>query len=201
MDSLKIALTGGVACGKSLFGDFLRELGAEVIRLDDISKQVTEVNSDGLRALVDAFGDRVVGEDGGLNRGVLREILLGNKGDRVLIEEILHPKILERMQKLYEQSEERVVVVEIPLLFEKKLEDLFDGVIVVVCDEQQQLERLINRANIDRALARKMIAIQMSQKDRVGVVERMQGDIVVNNGNVENLKQWAKRVYAGLINL
>jgi dephospho-CoA kinase len=98
MDILKIALTGGIACGKSQMAQVFAELGADVVRLDDISKQVTTPGSDGLRELVDAFGEKILNQDDELNRQVLRAILLENESNKNCIEVILHPKILKTMQ-------------------------------------------------------------------------------------------------------
>jgi dephospho-CoA kinase len=73
MTTLKIALTGGIACGKSQMAQIFAKLGADVIRLDDISKQVTTPGSDGLRELVGTFGKRILNQDDSLNRQVFRQ--------------------------------------------------------------------------------------------------------------------------------
>lgn len=199
MITLKIALTGGVACGKSQFADFFSTLGADVIRLDDISKQVTISGSDGLKELTNHFGKKILHYDGSLNTKVLRSILLKNKANQMLIEDILHPRILSKMQELQKQSKKALIVVEIPLLCEKKLEYLFDRVIVITCDEEKQLARLKNRENIDENLAKQMIAAQMSQQDRLKAVKQMPSDIIENNKNIENLEQQALQLYNRLL--
>lgn len=201
MTALKIALTGGIACGKSQFSDFLMGLGAQVIRLDDLSKEATVPGSDGLIELVDAFGDKILEQNGKLNRKILREILLENKANKILVEEILHPKILKKMQKLQEKSEKKLIVVEIPLLFEKRLEYLFDRVIVITCNDEKQLERLQKRKNIDIKDARRMISVQISQKDRLEATKQMQSDIIENNGSIVDLEQQSKQLYTKLVNL
>jgi dephospho-CoA kinase len=126
MTTLKIALTGGIACGKSQMAEIFAELGADVVRLDDISKQVTTPDSDGLRELVDVFGKRILHQDDSLNRQVLRTLLLENESNKNRIEVILHPKILKIMQEWQKNSKKILTIVEIPLLMEKKLAYLFD---------------------------------------------------------------------------
>lgn len=201
MKTLKIALTGGIACGKSEFADFLVELGAEVIRLDDLSKQVTIPDSNGLKELVGAFGENILKQDGSLNRKTLRTILLENKANQTLIEDILHPKILKKMQELQENSKKALTVIEVPLLFENKLEYLFDRVIVITCSNEKQLKRLQKRTNIDKKHTKQMVSIQISQKDRLKAAKKMQNDIIENNGSIQHLERCAKQLYKKLINL
>ncbi|WXU00494.1 MAG: Dephospho-CoA kinase [Catillopecten margaritatus gill symbiont] len=198
MELLKIALTGGIACGKSQLADFLATLGAEIIRLDDVSKQVTTPNSEGLKALVNEFGEGLLERDGCLNREALRVLLLESETNKTLIEGILHPKILEKMRELQGKSKKEVVIVEIPLLFEKKLEYLFDKAIIVTCNNENQLNRLKYRANVDEKLAKKMISVQMSQKDRLKAGRKMQSEIIENNGSIADLRQQAEKVYTTL---
>ncbi|SFV86080.1 Dephospho-CoA kinase [hydrothermal vent metagenome] len=201
MKSLKIALTGGIACGKSQFADFLGALEVTVIRLDELSKEVTASNSDGLNELVNVFSKKILNQDGELNQKALRTILLDSKADKIRIEAILHPKILEKMQELMEKSQKKVIVVEIPLLFEKKLEYLFDRVVVVTCNNENQLKRLRNRVNIDESSAKQMISIQISQKNRLKSAKQMKNDIIKNDDSIANLKQQAEKFYTKLINL
>ncbi|WP_066042473.1 dephospho-CoA kinase [Bathymodiolus septemdierum thioautotrophic gill symbiont] len=201
MTTQRIALTGGIACGKSQFGDFLEALGADIIRLDDLSQEITTPNSEGLKELTAAFGENILRQDGCLNRKMLRNILLNSEDDKAQIERILHPKILKKMQGLQEKSKKQVVIVEIPLLFEKKLAYLFDSVIIITCDDGKQLKRLKNRANIDEKTAKQMISIQISQKNKIKIAKLMKNYTVENNGSIYDLKQQAEQLYNQLINL
>ncbi|MDC0388821.1 dephospho-CoA kinase, partial [Candidatus Thioglobus sp.] len=151
---MKIALTGGIACGKSNVCQLLETLGAEIISLDELSRQVVKPDSKGLSQLIEHFGEGVLNADKTLNRKALRKILLKNKANQQLIEDILHPKILKKMQMMIKNSKKQIIIVEIPLLFEKNLAYLFDRAIIVDCNEQKQLKRLINRENIDKNTAK-----------------------------------------------
>ena len=201
MTALKIALTGGIACGKSQMARFFTELGADVIRLDDISKQVTTPGSDGLRGLVEAFGEKILNQDNSLNRQVLRTILLKNESNRNRIESILHPKILKIMQKWQESSQKQLNIVEIPLVLEKNWGYLFDKVIILTCNEEKQLKRLQKRSNADEKTAKKMISMQISHKIRLKIAKEMHYDIVENNGTLADLEKQTKQLYQKLINL
>lgn len=195
MKILKIALTGGIACGKSQFGGFLAQLGAQVIGLDDISKQVTMPDSEGLKELVAVFGKQILNQNNSLNRQMLRMLLLESEKNKSLIENILHPKILKIMQEMQEKSAKKLTIVEVPLLFEKKLDYLFDSVIIVTCNNEEQLKRLKKRNNIDEILAKKMIFAQISQKDRLKAIAQIPHDIIKNNGDIQDLERQAKLFY------
>jgi dephospho-CoA kinase len=93
---------------------------------------------------------------------VLRAILLENESNKNCIEVILHPKILKTMQEWQKNSQKPLNIVEIPLLIERNLAYLFDRVIILTCNEEKQLKRLKNRANIDEKQAKKMISMQTS---------------------------------------
>lgn len=101
---IKIALTGGIACGKSDAAQIFSDLGADVIDLDELSRLVVEPGTQGLSELVDYFGERILNTDKTLNRRALREILVSNPANQEKIEEILHPKILEKMQMEVKKS-------------------------------------------------------------------------------------------------
>ncbi|KAA0446039.1 MAG: dephospho-CoA kinase [Candidatus Thioglobus sp.] len=201
MKTLKIALTGGIACGKSAFAGFLAELGAQIIYLDDLSKQVSKPNSEALLQLVDAFGTRILAADGSLNRQILRTILLENADDKMLIENILQTKILQKMQKLIEKSQKPMIIVEIPLLFEKKLDYLFDRAIIITCNPEKQLKRLQKRPNISKNSAKQLISAQISPENRLKAATQIDNDIIENNADIENLASSAKQIYQKLINL
>ncbi len=201
MKTLKIALTGGIACGKSAFAGFLAELGAQIIYLDDLSKQVSKPNSEALLQLVDAFGTRILAADGSLNRQILRTILLENADDKMLIENILQTKILQKMQKLIEKSQKPMIIVEIPLLFEKKLDYLFDRAIIITCNPEKQLKRLQKRPNISKNSAKQLISAQISPENRLKAAMQIDNDIIENNADIENLASSAKQIYQKLINL
>lgn len=201
METLKIALTGGIACGKSQAAEMFSQLGADVIRLDDISKQVTMLGSDGLVALVDAFGTKILHSNGSLNRQVLRKFLLQSKDNKNRIESILHPKILKIMQKWQKNSQNPLNIVEIPLLMEKNLTYLFDRAIILTCNDEKQLKRLKKRENIDEKEAKSIIALQTSHKNRLKIAKKLPCDIIENDGLLADLEKQVKQLYKKLINL
>ncbi|SMN12055.1 Dephospho-CoA kinase [uncultured Candidatus Thioglobus sp.] len=198
MEVLKIALTGGIACGKSQLGGFFTKFGADVIKLDDISKQVTTPKSKGLKALIAIFGTKILNQDNSLNRPELRNILLETQENRTIIEEILHPIILNKMQEMIEKVEKSLVIVEIPLLIEKNLDYLFDRAIIVTCNEKDQLKRLKKRQNISENTAKTLISAQANQQQRLKLSSIMPTDIINNNSSVASLEIQAEKLYRTL---
>ncbi|HCW71793.1 MAG TPA: dephospho-CoA kinase, partial [Gammaproteobacteria bacterium] len=149
MSALKIALTGGIACGKSSVSQIFKKLGVPIIDLDVIARTVVETNTQGLVELVAHFGNGILNDDQTLNRQALRQQLFKNSENQQVIEEILHPKILEKMQTDIKKLNAHLVIVEVPLLVEQNLSHLFDRAIVVDCSEENQLKRLLKREKLD----------------------------------------------------
>jgi dephospho-CoA kinase len=201
MSALKIALTGGIACGKSSVSQIFKKLGVPIIDLDVIAREVVEPNTQGLNKLVSRFGGRILNDDQSLNREALRQQLFENKENQKIIEEILHPKILEKMQMDIEKLNTPLVIIEVPLLIEQNLSHLFDRAIVVDCGEQNQLKRLLKREKLDENLAKTMIAVQASREQRLALSEKLPTDILENNSEIFEMEQKVQDLAKKLLNL
>ena len=185
---LKVALTGGIASGKSLVSDLLEIHGCHIVDLDVISREVVLPGTEGLNELVKSFGDSILLSDGSLDRKNLRDVLYKKGRNRAKIEQILHPKILLKMKSSMESFKEGVMVVVIPLLVEKELWGPFDRAIVVDCDVDTQINRLTARENIDNAKAQTMLLAQASREQRVQLGDHLPTDIIDNNSKISDLK-------------
>ena len=185
---LKVALTGGIASGKSLVSDLLAIHGCHIIDLDVISREVVLPGTEGLNELVRSFGDSILLSDGSLDRKNLRDVLYKKGRNRAKIEQILHPKILQKMKSSMESFKEGVMVVVIPLLVEKELWGPFDRAVVVDCDVDTQIKRLTARENIDNAKAQTMLMAQASREQRVQLSDHLPTDIINNNSKISDLK-------------
>ena len=185
---LKVALTGGIASGKSLVSDLLAIHGCHIIDLDVISREVVLPGTEGLNELVKSFGDSILLSDGSLDRKNLRDVLYKKGRNRAKIEQILHPKILLKMKSSMESFKEGVMVVVIPLLVEKELWGPFDRAVVVDCDEDTQIKRLTARENIDTAKAQTMLLAQASREQRFKLSDHLPTDIIDNNSKISDLK-------------
>ena len=201
MKTFKIALTGGIACGKSSVIQIFKKNAIAIIDLDVIAREVVEPNTQALSELVAHFGNGILNDDQSLDREALRQVLFENNANQKIIEEILHPKILEKMQMDIEKLNVPLVVVEVPLLVEQNLSNLFDRAIVVDCDEQNQLKRLLNRKNMDEKLAKTIISAQASRKQRLALSKKLPTDILENNSQIFEMEQKAQDLAQKLLNL
>ena len=186
---LKVALTGGIASGKSLVSDLLEIHGCHIVDLDVLSREVVLPGTEGLNELVESFGDSILLSDGSLDRKNLRDVLYKKGRNRAKIEQILHPKILQKMKSSMESFKEGVMVVVIPLLVEKELWGPFDRAVVVDCDVETQINRLTARENIDNAKAQTMLMAQASREQRVQLSNHLPTDIIDNNSKISDLKE------------
>ena len=185
---IKVALTGGIASGKSLVSDLLEIHGCKIIDLDVISREVVMPGAQGLQELVDTFGNSILLNDGSLDRNNLRDVLYKKGRNRALIEQILHPKILHKMKAMMDDCHEGVMIVVIPLLVEKELWGPFDRAILVDCENETQIKRLMERENIDSEKAKTMLMAQASREQRLKLNEHLPTDIIENNSRLSDLK-------------
>ena len=198
---LKIALTGGIASGKTLVSDLLEIHGCHIVDLDIISWEVVLPGSEGLKDLVETFGKSILLSDGTLDRKNLRDELFKKGRNRAKIEEILHPKILQKMKSEMDDCQEGIMIVVIPLLVEKELWGPFDRAIVVDCETEMQLTRLMSRDNVDKEKAQIMLLTQTSREQRLQLNSHIPTDIIENNSKISTLKDKIKDLNQKLLGL
>jgi dephospho-CoA kinase len=184
-----IALTGGIAAGKSMSSDWLRSCGIPVLDTDDLSRQLTSPGQPALAEVREAFGDRVIGPDGALDRRYLAKLVFGHPAALTRLESILHPKIQAGWTTwLGSRMSEgvRLAVVVIPLLYEKGHEGRFDRVIAVGCTPPTQLDRLRARG-WDEAMIDGRLAAQWPMTEKLARADR----VVWTEGSPESTNsQW-----------
>lgn len=166
--ALRIGLTGGIACGKTVISDTFKELGVPIIDTDVISREVVMPTMPALNQLKEAFGEEIITATGELDRRALRLLVFSDKSGAKLkiLNDIMHPAIIGRLQELYLQQSYPYVVFVVPLLFEHKLEYLCDRILVCDAKEEVQLERLTVRDKIDLNTAKAMLKSQVSRAER-----------------------------------
>ena len=187
--TLKVALTGGIASGKTLVSDLLEIYGCHIVDLDVIAREVVLPGTEGLKELIEIFGESILLTDGTLNRKHLRDELYKKGRNRAIIEQILHPKILQKMKTSMDEYQEGVIVIVIPLLVEKNLWEPFDRAIVVDCEIETQLSRLISRENVDKEKAEVMLMAQASREQRLQLNDYLPTDVIENNSQISDLKE------------
>ena len=181
----KIGLTGGIASGKTTVADNFAELGVPVIDTDVIARQIVSPGEPALDEIRERFGDSVIDESGELNRSAMRELIFSDDEQRLALENILHPKIgaETRRQSAVAGGDYQVIVV--PLLVGSPLLQFVDRVLVVDCDENTQVERLLARDAESIQQARKIISAQPSRDERLAIAD----DIISNNHGLAEIKQ------------
>lgn len=166
-----IALTGGVATGKSTIAAMIKSMGYEVFDADQLTREAVEPKSLALAKIVDVFGGRVLRQDGSLDRALLRNIVFDDPERRKQLEQILHP-IIEQLlakhlrEKKLDQSA-KPWFYEASLIFETGRQNRFRQVWVTYCGRENQIKRLMKRDGVDRSLAEKMMAAQMPSKKKI----------------------------------
>ena len=199
--NLKVALTGGIASGKSQVSALLEDHGCFIIDLDVIAREVVEPGTAGLNELIENFGNSILSNDGTLNRKYLRDELFKKGRNRALIEQVLHPKILQKMKAAMDTYTHGIVIVVVPLLVEKNLWKPFDRVIVVDCEVDNQINRLMTREKIDQSKAEAMLLAQASREQRLQLNNHLPTDIIENNTKILDLEEKVANLYQKLSSL
>lgn len=188
---MNIGLTGGIAAGKSTVSRMLTERGAALVDLDQIAREVVNPGQEPLRLIAERFGPAVLNEDGTLNRARLGEIVFSDEAERKALEAIVHPAIREqmlaRMEAFQRERPERLIVVDVPLLYESGLQSYFEQIMVVYVPRSVQLERLMKRNGLAEAEANRRIDAQMDIEEK-----RRMADIVIDNS--ESLEETERQV-------
>jgi len=176
-----IGITGGIASGKTLVSNRLRDLGAVVLDADAYAKKAVEPRGLGWKEVADVF-PMVVQDDLTLNRQLLAKIIFADQEKRILLERIIHPIVLKLIKSDAYEAEQKgkIVFAEIPLLYEVGWNEWIDRVWVVYVKPEIQLERLVKRANISLSEAKRMIASQLPLDHKVELAD----EVIYNNGTI-----------------
>lgn len=193
---LKVGLTGGIGAGKSEVSRLLVEQGAVLIDADRIAREVVAPGTAGLAAVVDAFGEGVLAEDGSLDRPKLGSIVFADAEKLAVLNSIVHPLVGARSHELEEAAaEDSVVVHDVPLLAENGLAPLYDLVIVVDASPETQLDRLVRLRGMTEGDARARMAAQATRDKRLEIA-----DVVIDNDvPLEVLQRRVRDVWAELV--
>lgn len=192
-----MALTGGIASGKSAVSDTFAALGVPVIDADIAAREVVKKNSDGLQRLVARFGNTILDEHAELNRRALREIIFNDESARAEVNAILHPLIRHAMQQTAAQQHSPYSLFVIPLLLETNQAADYDRVLVVTAPLSQRIERLCARDNIDATQAQQIIAAQVSDDKRLAAAD----DVIHNDGPRDALRAQVEQLHQHYLRL
>lgn len=192
---LTVGLTGGIGAGKSEVSRLLVARGAVLIDADRIAREVVAPGTEGLAAVVDAFGTEVLAEDGGLDRPKLGSIVFADPAKLAVLNSIVHPLVGLRSRALEAAAaDDAVVIHDVPLLAENGLKSLYDLVIVVDASPGTQLDRLVRLRGMTEDDARARMAAQATREKRLEIA-----DVVIDNDvPLEELERRVTDVWAEL---
>lgn len=195
---IRIGLTGTVGAGKSTVGRLFETWGARRVDADELARRAVEPGSPALAAIRDRWGEEVLTEDGHLDRAAMRREVFGRPEDRERLEAIVHPAVRALRDRELEAARRegaRVVVVEVPLLFEVGLEGEFDHVVVVDAPVEERKRRVLEERGLDEATFR---AIDESQW--AAGRKREAADLVIeNDGTREELERRVRRAWEHIL--
>ena len=166
---LRVALTGGIATGKSYCLVHFAELGMPVVDADKLAREAVTPGSAGLRAVVERFGAEVLAADGSLDRPALGRIVFGDPRARAALEAIVHPEVYRHIREWFANlpAGTRVALADIPLVFETGHNHDFDAVVVAACEPAEQVRRVMARDGLSDREARARLAAQWPIEEKV----------------------------------
>ena len=200
MSEFIIGLTGGVASGKSEVGRHFEALGIVVADADQAARDAVAIGSEGLADVVDMFGAGVLASDGSLDRPAMRRRVFADADARKRLEGIVHPRVRELLHGACEKADSPYAIAAVPLLAEgggRNAYPWLQRILVVDVPEAVQLQRLLRRDGIDELLARRMIEVQATRRQRLAIAD----DVLVNDGGLDGLGDKVAaldRLYRGL---
>jgi dephospho-CoA kinase len=173
-----IGITGSIATGKSVVTKYLAKKGFPIVDSDLLAQ--TELDRpETMDVLTQHFGEKIL-ENQKVNRKALGAIIFGNTEERLFLNSVIHPKVIARIRELT-QGNQKIVFVDVPLLYEAKMEGMFDQVIVVYASLKNQLKRLMARDHISENYALQKIKTQMDVEVKISQADH----VINNNGSVK----------------
>ena len=195
---LLVGLTGNIGSGKSTVAQMLSERGATIIDADVLARRAVELGTAAFEQIVARWGDDVLAPDGHLDRAALRRLVFADHEQLEELNQIVHPEVERLRTRLVEQAKkrsDRLVICDIPLLFERHMTDKFDRIILVDAHRGVRLERLVKDRDLRETEAMEMIAAQMPAE-----LKRARADFIIeNDGTLTQLERRVQDVWSALV--
>jgi dephospho-CoA kinase len=195
---LRVGLTGGIATGKTTVGKMFVEVGCHLIDSDGITHQLFESGQAVNAGVVQAFGERVLGDDGRINRKVLGEIVFNDPAARARLNALVHPAVIRRQQEWLKEIEARdpagIGIVDAALMIESGNYRNYDKMIVVTCSAEVQKRRLRERSGLSEEQAEARIRAQMPMEEKVKYADY----VVDNSGDLDETRRQVREIHSKL---
>ena len=176
-ETFKIGLTGGIASGKTTVCDLFKELSVEIIDADVISHELSKKGGAAFEDIIEAFEDEIIGDDGEIDRKKLRSIVFNDNTKKKMLERIIHPKVLLSINEKIKASQSDYLIISVPLMIETGMNAMMDRVLLIDCNAETQIERIIQRDQTSREEAIKIIESQASIESK----RELSDDRIINN--------------------
>ena len=192
-----VCLTGGIGSGKTTVSDLFAELGVEIIDTDEIARALTSAGQSAVQKIAQRFGPAIVRDDGSLDREKLRAIVFADDRARRDLQDILHPMIRRTVRDRLAVAHGSYVMVVVPLLVETGGYDFADRILVVDCDEDRQIKRVMHRSGLAPEQVMAIMKTQASRGQRLEAAD----DVIHNDGDVDDLRAEVARLHARYLKL
>ena len=176
-ETFKIGLTGGIASGKTTVCNLFKDLSVEIIDADVISHELSKKGGAAFEEIIEAFEDEIIGDDGELDRKKLRSIVFNDNTKKKMLERIIHPKVLLSINEKIKASQSDYLIISVPLMIETGMNAMMDRVLLIDCNVETQIERIIQRDQTSREEAIKIIESQASIESK----RELSDDRIINN--------------------
>tara|TARA_Y100000741_G_scaffold69331_1_gene50319 strand:+ start:34 stop:630 length:597 start_codon:yes stop_codon:yes gene_type:complete len=192
-----VGLTGGIGSGKSAAAKYFVELGIDIIDADDISKNILDENIKAKELFIKNFGDKFLDKNNNIDRDLLRSEIFVNEEKKNILESIIHPIVREEITKFINQSDSIYKLIMVPLIYETNSQDFYDKIIVIDCNEENQILRASERDNKSKENIINIINNQASRENRNSIAD----EIILNDSTLDNLRNQVIRVHQKLLGI
>lgn len=183
-----IGLTGSIASGKSTVSKMLEKKGYPIVDADLVARQVVEPGTETLKQIEELFGKRVIREDGLMDREKVGQLIFTDPANRKKLNDVIHPAIRQEMlrqRNALAEAGHEMIIMDIPLLFESRLQHFVDKILVVSVTEENQLERLMKRNGLSEQDARSRINSQLPMSVKAEGADA----VIYNDGTIEETER------------
>jgi len=196
---LIVALTGGIASGKSVVAEVLEDLGCYIHHADKIAHDLMEPEKPAWKKIVAHFGKKILNEDKTINRSRLGKIIFSDEKERRFLNDLIHPLVLEKKKEVSSRLEKEghynIFISEAALTIEAGFADFFDKIIMTYCKKEVQIKRLMERDGISRKQTIKIIKSQMQPQEKLKCADY----IIDTSSSLQSTVEQTERVYRNLM--
>ncbi len=197
MSKFVVGLTGGIGSGKTTVANLFAAQGVCLVDADLVARDVVAPQTEGLKAIVQHFGEEVLTAQGELDRAQLRQKIFSQDAERQWLNQLLHPMIRQKMLAQVERADSDYVIMVVPLLFENGLDELVNRTLVVDISPELQVSRTVKRDKVDATQVNNIINSQCSRSEKLAKAD----DVIDNRGEIAELTQAVQALHHRYIEL